>query len=160
MWYNHLCFLAHLSQRLKWAFLITICPLSVVVVVVAVVNFSHFHILLKNHWANFSKHGTKYPWKKGIQVCSNEGYRSFPREDNNNTAKNTLTNFKIFFSRTTVPISTKFSRNHLWVKGIQICSKEGPSPFPRGDNYEIAKIQLRILKNLLLQNHWGNFNQN
>ena len=31
-------FLAHLSRRLKWAFLIKFCPLSVVVVVVVVVN--------------------------------------------------------------------------------------------------------------------------
>ena len=45
-------FIAHLSRRLKWAFLIKICPLSVVVVVV---NFSHFHLLLKNHWANFNQ---------------------------------------------------------------------------------------------------------
>ena len=44
-------FLAHLSQRLRWAFLIKICPLSVIVVdiVVVVVNFSHFHLLLQNH---------------------------------------------------------------------------------------------------------------
>ena len=26
---------------------------------------------------------------------------------------------------------------HPWLKGIQICSNEGPCPFPRGDNYEI-----------------------
>ena len=47
-------FLAHLSRRLKCSFLIKICPLSVVVavVVVVVVNFSHFHLLLQNHWAN------------------------------------------------------------------------------------------------------------
>ena len=32
--------LAHLSRRLKWAFLIKICPLSVVVVVVVVIIFS------------------------------------------------------------------------------------------------------------------------
>ena len=52
IWFKHVSFvgvLAHLSQRLKWAFLITICPLSVVVVVllvvgvvvIVVVNFSH-----------------------------------------------------------------------------------------------------------------------
>ena len=46
-----LLFLAHLNRRLKWACLITICPLSVVVVVV---NFSHF-LLLQNHWANFNQ---------------------------------------------------------------------------------------------------------
>ena len=27
-----------------------------------------------------------------------------------------------------------------WVKGIQVCLKEGHHPFPRGDNYEIVKI--------------------
>ena len=43
------CFLAHLSRTLKWAFLIEICQLSIVVV-----NFSHFHLLLQNHWANFN----------------------------------------------------------------------------------------------------------
>ena len=53
-------FLAHLSRRLKWAFLIKICPLSVVVVVVVtvvivVVNFSHFHLLPQNQWTNFNQ---------------------------------------------------------------------------------------------------------
>ena len=41
------------------------------------------------------------------------------------------------------------------VKGIQIYSNEGPSPFPRVDNYEIAKIFF----DELLKNHWANFNQ-
>ena len=57
--------LAHLSRRLKWAFLIKICPLSVVIdvvfvvvvvgvfVCVVVVNFSHVHLLLQNHWTKF-----------------------------------------------------------------------------------------------------------
>ena len=26
-----------------------------------------------------------------------------------------------------------------WMMGIQVCSNEGPHPFLRGDNYEIAK---------------------
>ena len=56
--------LAHLSRRLKWAFLIKICPLSVVIVVIVVfvvvvgivgVNFSHFNHLLQNHWVNFNQ---------------------------------------------------------------------------------------------------------
>ena len=46
-------FLAHLSWKLKWAFLITcrpasVCP-SVCLSVCLSVNFSHFHLLLKNH---------------------------------------------------------------------------------------------------------------
>ena len=35
---------------------------------------------------------------------------------------------------------TKLGTKHPWVKGIQVCSNEGPRPFPRGDNYEIVKI--------------------
>ena len=42
-----------------WAFLIKICPMSVVVVVVVGANFSHFHLLLQNHWVNF-----KQTWHK------------------------------------------------------------------------------------------------
>ena len=62
-------FLAHLSWRLKWAILIKICPLSVVnvvvVVVVVVVNFSHFHLLLQNHWANLNQTWHKASLGKG-----------------------------------------------------------------------------------------------
>ena len=45
-------FLAHLSRRFKWAFLTKICLFSAIVVVI---NFSPFHLLLKNHWANFNQ---------------------------------------------------------------------------------------------------------
>ena len=38
------------------SFVIKICPLSVVVVVViAVINSSYFHLFLQNHWANFNQ---------------------------------------------------------------------------------------------------------
>ena len=74
-------FLAHLSWRLKWAFLIKICSSSVVV------NFSHFHLLLQNHWPISTKLGAKHPWVKGIEVYSNEGPRPFPRGDNYKIAK-------------------------------------------------------------------------
>ena len=49
-------------------------------------------------------------------------------------------NLKNFFSGTTGPISTKLGTNHPWEMGIQVCSKDGTGPFPRGDNYEMAKI--------------------
>ena len=53
-------FLAHLSWKLKWAFLITLRPSSVCPSVcpsvrLSVCNFSHFHLLLQNHWANFNQ---------------------------------------------------------------------------------------------------------
>ena len=50
----------------------------------------------------------------------------------------------LFFSRTTGPISTKLGTNHPLVKGFQICSNDGPCPFPRENNYEIAKIHRQI----------------
>jgi hypothetical protein len=51
-------------------------------------------------------------------------------------------NFDIFdfFSRTTGPILTRLGTNHPWEKGIQVSSKEGDSPSPRGDNSERVKI--------------------
>jgi len=36
---------------------------------------------------------------------------------------------KIFFSRTTQPISTKLSRKHAWEMGIQIVQIKGLAPF-------------------------------
>jgi hypothetical protein len=50
-------------------------------------------------------------------------------------------NLKIFFSRTIRPILTRLGTNYPWVKGIQICSNEGDSPFPRGENSKRVKIQ-------------------
>jgi hypothetical protein len=41
---------------------------------------------------------------------------------------------KIFFSRTSWPISMKLDKNHAWVKGILDCSNKGPDPLQRGDN--------------------------
>ena len=57
------------------------------------------------------------------------------------------------------------------MKGIKVCSKKGPCPFPRGDNYEIAKIHWQNLKifssrttvpistKLQLQNHKASFGE-
>ena len=39
---------------------------------------------------------------------------------------------KLFTFSSTGPISTKVGTKHPWVKGIQICSNEGPLPFPKG----------------------------
>ena len=49
-----------------------------------------------------------------------------------------------FLSSPPNPVETNF--NQTWQaqsilgEGIQVCSNEGPHPFPRGDNYEMAKI--------------------
>ena len=62
---NHSPFLAHLSWKLKWAFLITCRPSSVRPSVCLSVNFSHFHLLLQNHWANFNQTWHKASLGKG-----------------------------------------------------------------------------------------------
>jgi hypothetical protein len=41
---------------------------------------------------------------------------------------------KKYFSRTTGLSLTRLGTNRPWGKGIQVCSKEGDNPFPRGDN--------------------------
>ena len=65
---------------------------------------------------------------------------------------------KIFF-RATGAISNKLGTNHPWVKGIQISSIKEPRLYQRGDNWETVKMNWQLFKNLLLQNHRGNFNQ-
>jgi hypothetical protein len=50
------------------------------------------------------------------------------------------------FSRTIGPILTRLGTHHVWVKGIQVCSKEGGSLFSRGYNSERLKIHWKFLK--------------
>ena len=121
-------FLAHLSRKHKWAVLIKICPLSVVVFVVVVVvlsnvNFFTFHLLLQKNWANF-----KQTWHKPSSgEWENEGPYHFPKGDNYEKRKYIDEIKKILLSRTTGPISTKLGTNHPWMKGIQVCSNEEPT---------------------------------
>ena len=61
-------------------------------------------------------------------------------------SKNTRTRLRIFFSKNTEPISTKLRTKHPWVKGMWVCSNNGPRYFPSGDNDEVAKIHWRNLK--------------
>jgi hypothetical protein len=77
---------------------------------------------------------------KGIQVSSNKGPGPLQRGDNHKNVKIGWGHFKILFYRTTGPILTRLGTNQSWVKGIQVCSKEGYSPSPRGDNSERVKI--------------------
>ena len=116
-------FLAHLGQRLKLAFLIKICPLSVVVV--GVVAF-HIFILSRTTWPISTKLGTMHPWVRGIQFCSNEGPRTFPRGDN----------FKwkhvkfIAYSRTSIYSNIDYQEMSMkllrWTRWNQYRSKDWP----------------------------------
>ena len=96
-----------------------------------------------------TKLGTKIPWLMGIQVCSNDGPRPFPRGDNKKIAKIHWPTWKIFFLRTTGPISTKLNTKHPWLMGNHVYSNEGSCPFPRGDNIEniLTNYKKNLLKN-------------
>ena len=80
---------------------------------------------------------------RGFKFVQIKGPSLFQGEIITQIAKIYWSYLKIFFSRTTGPISNKLGTKHPWVKGIQVCSNElneWPRPFPRGDNYEIVKI--------------------
>ena len=55
---------------------------------------------------------------------SNKGLQPFPKENNSSIVKLHWWLFKIFFFRTTEPITTKLGTIHLQVKEIQVCSIE------------------------------------
>ena len=64
----------------------------------------------------------------------------------------------IFISRTTWPISTKLGTKHpgwRWFKFV----KERATPYSKGRSLQNRENTLIKFKNLLLQNHWANFNQ-
>ena len=65
--------------------------------------------------------------------------RPFPRGDNYKRVLIHWRIIKIFFSRSTEPISTKLGTNHHWVTEIQVFLKKGPRPY----NYEKAIIHWR-----------------
>ena len=61
---------------------------------------------------------------EGDSIYWNEGPCPFPRGDKYQIVKIHWRNFKVFFLRTTGPISTKLGTEHPWVKGIKICLNE------------------------------------
>ena len=78
-------------------------------------------------------------------VGSNEMPRPFSSGDNSQIAKTHLRNLKTCFSRATKVMSPKPGTKNprKWAAGmqwIQFCSNEGPQPFLRVDDNQIAKI--------------------
>ena len=92
---------------------------------------------------------------------------------NNEIAKIHSKNLKIFFTKTTGPISPIWHKSFLgegnssffylratsffngkYFKNLFLISIEGLCPFLRGENNEMLKFE-----NLPLQNSWSNFNQ-
>jgi hypothetical protein len=77
---------------------------------------------------------------KGIQVCSNKRSGPLQRGDNHTNVKMGWSHLKIL-SRTNRPILTRLGTYHPRVMEIQVCSKKGDSPSPRGDNSKRVKMQ-------------------
>jgi hypothetical protein len=77
---------------------------------------------------------------KKIKVCLNKGPSLVQSGDNHKNVKMGLGHLKLFFYRTIGPILTRLGTLHLWVKGIQNCTKEGDHPSPRGDNNKRVKM--------------------
>ena len=104
-----LLFLAHLSRRLKWAFMIIFCPLSVVVVVV-LVNFLYFHFLLQIHWVNFNWHNASLV-EGDSRGFFYEGPHPFPRGDRMHC--------KIVFNYVTMYLYYKLKITAHWPKHLE-----------------------------------------
>ena len=106
-------------------FLSVVCPS-----VCLSVNFSHFHLLLQNHWAHFNQNWHNASLGEADSFSSNEGPQPFPKGDNYEIAKIHWRNFKkIFFSRSTGPISTKLGTYILGWRGFKFVQMKGPSLF-------------------------------
>ena len=133
-----------------WAFLFaclssSVC-LSIRLSILLSLNNFFFNFFSRTTGPISTKLDTKHPWVKGIQVCSDEGPRPFPRGDNSEIVNLYLKFLKIFFSITTGPIWTKLGTKHSWVDGIQIFTNKDPHPCLKGDNSKIINIYGEYLK--------------
>ena len=81
-----------------------------------------FSISSSSHWANFSQVLHKASYEKGISTVFKWKSHHFSMGDNRNL-KIHWRHLKIFFSKTTGPISTKLYTKHPWMKGYQVQSK-------------------------------------
>ena len=145
-------FLAHLSWKLKWAFLITCC-----LFVCKLFTFSTSSpVPLGQFQPNVAQ--IILEWR-GFKFVQMKGHALFPRGDNSKNVKFYWKYLKIFFFRTNGPVSTKVGTKHLRVTGIQVCSNEGPRSFPRGDNSKRVKFYWKYFLKILLQKHLDNFNK-
>ena len=64
---------------------------------------------------------------------------------------------KIFFSKTTRPISTKIDTEHSWLKGIKFRSNDGICLFSKR-RYSNNVRYTYMYNCLYLKNRWANFN--
>ena len=122
-------FLAHLSWKLKWAFLITCCLSVCLSVCPSVCKCFTFSFSFQEPQGQFQPNlgqasmgdgdSSLFKWIKVHALFQGEIIGKYWKY---------TVNFKIFFLRTTGPILTKHGPKHDWVKGIQVCSNEGSCP--------------------------------
>ena len=79
--YSYSLFLAYLSWKLKWAFLINCCPS------ICLWTFHIFIFFSRTTGTISAKLSTKHPWLVRIHVYTNKGPRPFLKGDNNEIAK-------------------------------------------------------------------------
>jgi hypothetical protein len=79
------------------------------------------------------KHGTNYPWVKGIEISSNEGPDPLQRGYNHKNVKMWWCHLDIF-SKSKGPILSRLGTNHPWRECIQVCPNDGDCSSPGGDN--------------------------
>jgi hypothetical protein len=70
---------------------------------------------------------------KGIQVCTKIGPGPFQRGDNGKNEKNGVWSFKNLFQNSWTKFNQTWHKSSLG-EGIPVCTNEGESPSPRGDN--------------------------
>jgi hypothetical protein len=142
-------FLAHLSWKFKWTFLIAHCLASVCLSV----NFYIFHFFSRTTGPILTRLDKNHPWVEGTRVWSNKRDSPSPRGDNSERVK-IQWKFLNIFSRTNLSNYIKLGTNYPWIKENQVCRNKGPDPLQREDNHKNGVVSF---KNLLLQNLWANF---
>ena len=120
--------------RLKWAFLITCFPSDLSVCLSVCNIFSFLTSSPEPDWANFNKTWHKAFLGEGNMKFVQKKGHALPQGEIITHCKIKLKIFKIFFSRTTEPISTKLGTTHPWLEGIKFYYIKGPHLSPRRDN--------------------------
>ena len=129
LWVKVAQVLAHLSWRLKWVFLITICFLLLSLLSL---TFHIFFFFSRTTVQISAKLGTKCPWLKGIQASSYEESCSFPRGDKKKKSENILTKFKDSFLQNHLANFNQTWHKASFGKGDSTFWKWRATPFFKG----------------------------
>ena len=119
----------------------------------------YLNILLQNHWANFNQTWHKASlWMMEIQVCLKEGPHAFPRGVNYKIAKIHWEIWKYSSPEPLGQFKIYFARSILGWREFKFVQIKWPTLF-QGEIISKKWNYIDKFKNLLLRNHWANFNQ-